>query len=151
VLVFTVTYRQVEGAYAIEKSMILNLYAVVRFCVLLGVSLFTTTLLLASSPNHVNGLSPSSPRPSSSTAVERRTFMNRLPFAIVGVSTAISTATIHPHAKAYERRDVGGPDASPETKAMNLQAYETNNRLERDGVKLEVINEKRFLLYVVLI
>jgi hypothetical protein len=41
-------------------------------------------------------------------------------------------------ANAYERRDVGGESASAETKAMNIQASETNNRLERDGFKLEV-------------
>jgi hypothetical protein len=41
-------------------------------------------------------------------------------------------------AMAYERRDVGGADASAATKAMNDQAYETNNRLERAGLKLEV-------------
>jgi hypothetical protein len=41
-------------------------------------------------------------------------------------------------ANAYENRNVGGDDASPETKAMNRQAYETNNRLERDGFKLDV-------------
>jgi hypothetical protein len=43
-----------------------------------------------------------------------------------------------PPANAYEVRAVGGDDASPETKAMNRQAYETNNRLERDGFKLDV-------------
>lgn len=43
-----------------------------------------------------------------------------------------------PAANAYERRDVGGADASPVTKAMNDQAYETNNRLERAGFKLDV-------------
>ena len=39
---------------------------------------------------------------------------------------------------AYERRDVGDATSSGETKAMNDQAYETNNRLERDGLVLEV-------------
>ena len=39
---------------------------------------------------------------------------------------------------AYERRDVGDETSSGETKAMNDQAYETNNRLERDGLVLEV-------------
>lgn len=42
---------------------------------------------------------------------------------------------------AYERRDVGGDSPSPEMAAMNLQAYQTMNRLERDGVKLEVSNQ----------
>jgi hypothetical protein len=39
---------------------------------------------------------------------------------------------------AYERRDVGDETSSGETKAMNDQAFETNNRLERDGLVLEV-------------
>jgi hypothetical protein len=39
---------------------------------------------------------------------------------------------------AYERRDVGGDAPSSDMAAMNLQAFETMNRLEKDGVKLEV-------------
>jgi hypothetical protein len=45
-------------------------------------------------------------------------------------------------ANAYERRDVGDETSSGETKAMNDQAYETNNRLERDGLVLEVRHDK---------
>ena len=41
-------------------------------------------------------------------------------------------------ANGYERREVGDENASPETKAMNIQAYETNSRLEREGIRLEV-------------
>jgi hypothetical protein len=115
--------------------MILNVHSAVQFCMLVGILFYASTLQF----HYVTGLSASSLRPSSST-VERRTFMSRISFALIGVvtSTAMTTAQIHSVASAYERRDVGGPDASPETKAMNLQAYETNNRLERDGVKLEV-------------
>ena len=36
-----------------------------------------------------------------------------------------------------------GPDRSPETAAMNEQAYETNNRLEREGLKLETQAEQK--------
>jgi hypothetical protein len=43
---------------------------------------------------------------------------------------------------AYERRDVGDETSSAETKAMNDQAYETNNRLERDGFVLEVCQSR---------
>jgi hypothetical protein len=39
---------------------------------------------------------------------------------------------------AYERRDVGGDTPSSDMAAMNRQAFETMNRLEKDGVKLEV-------------
>jgi hypothetical protein len=89
--------------------------------------------------------------PNVSEPTQRRTFLSRqLPAFALGVVSS-SGMLVHHHAPtcrcptcngnvahAYERRDVGGADASPETKAMNLQAFETNNRLERDGLKLEV-------------
>ena len=40
-------------------------------------------------------------------------------------------------ASAYEFVDVGGGEGSAETKAMNIQAYETNNRLEKGGFRLD--------------
>ena len=43
---------------------------------------------------------------------------------------------------AYERRDVGGSDRSPETAAMNEMAYRTNNRLERAGFRLDTAEEQ---------
>lgn len=46
-------------------------------------------------------------------------------------------------AVAYERRDVGGADRSPEQWAFNEAAYQTNNRLERDGLKLETAEEQK--------
>ena len=49
-------------------------------------------------------------------------------------------------AMAYERRDVGGDNRSPEGAAMNDQAYETNNRLEREGFKLDTLEEQKALL-----
>ena len=45
-------------------------------------------------------------------------------------------------ASAYERRDVGGTERSPEQAAYNEQAYETNNRLEKAGLKLETREEQ---------
>jgi hypothetical protein len=45
-------------------------------------------------------------------------------------------------AGAYDRRDVGGTDRSPETAAMNEVAYRTNNRLERAGFALETAAEQ---------
>ena len=45
-------------------------------------------------------------------------------------------------AQAYEVRPVGGDDRSPATAALNLQAIETNNRLEREGVQLETQAEQ---------
>mmetsp|Transcript_3306 Transcript_3306/g.6013 ORF Transcript_3306/g.6013 Transcript_3306/m.6013 type:complete len:167 (-) Transcript_3306:4340-4840(-) len=44
-------------------------------------------------------------------------------------------------AMAYER-DVGGEGRSSESYAMNLQARETNARLERDGFKLDTKEEE---------
>ena len=46
-------------------------------------------------------------------------------------------------ALAYERRDVGDETRSAESAAYNLQAYETNNRLERQGMKLETQAEQK--------
>jgi hypothetical protein len=102
--------------------------------------------------------SPPAQHQPSSACLERRTILSRMPFVLAGMATTVTatnslngidhssichcskcnTVNIGFIANAYERRDVGGADASPETKAMNLQAYETNNRLERDGLKLEV-------------
>ena len=45
-------------------------------------------------------------------------------------------------ANAYERRDVGGNDRSAATAALNEQAYETNNRLEKSGLKMESAEEQ---------
>jgi hypothetical protein len=46
-------------------------------------------------------------------------------------------------AQAYERRDVGGETRSPESAALNDQAYETNNRLEREGLVLETAQQQK--------
>lgn len=47
-------------------------------------------------------------------------------------------------ASAYERRDVGDPKTrSPATAAMNEQAYQTNNRLEASGFKLDTREEEQ--------
>jgi hypothetical protein len=47
-------------------------------------------------------------------------------------------------ATAYERRDVGDPKTrSPSTAAMNEQAYQTNNRLEASGFKLDTREEEQ--------
>jgi hypothetical protein len=48
-----------------------------------------------------------------------------------------------PAAWAYERRDVGDETRSAESAAYNIQAYETNNRLEREGMKLETQAEQK--------
>lgn len=51
-----------------------------------------------------------------------------------------------PPAFAYERREVGGVNRSPETAAMNEQAYQTQNRLERDGFKLDSEEDQKALV-----
>jgi hypothetical protein len=45
-------------------------------------------------------------------------------------------------AVAYERRDVGGADRSPEQWAFNESAFQTNSRLEKDGFKLDTQEEQ---------
>jgi len=45
-------------------------------------------------------------------------------------------------ASAYERRDVGDDGRSAATAAMNTQAFETNNRLEKSGFKLDTREEE---------
>jgi hypothetical protein len=67
-------------------------------------------------------------------------FASSVAAAAVGVATMSSSPT---PAFAYERRDVGGENSSPETAAFNIQAYETNNRLEREGMKLETQAEQQ--------
>jgi hypothetical protein len=46
-----------------------------------------------------------------------------------------------PAAVAYER-DVGGESRSADSAAFNIQARETNARLERDGFKLDTKEEE---------
>jgi hypothetical protein len=69
----------------------------------------------------------------------RRNFLN------CGSATAfvLSTTLVSEKAVAYERRDVGGADSSAMTKAMNEQAYKTNNRLEASGFKLDTREEEQ--------
>jgi hypothetical protein len=63
----------------------------------------------------------------------------RRSFAVAGV------AVFRPeNVKAFERRDVGDPKSrSPATAAMNEQAYQTNNRLEASGFKLDTREEEQ--------
>lgn len=76
----------------------------------------------------------------------RRSFLHYLPASVATVNLLLPALDGCSCPKcfgvraaiAYERRDVGGSSPSPETAAMNIQAFETMNRLERDGVKLEV-------------
>ena len=65
----------------------------------------------------------------------RRAFVRSLP--------AAGALLVAGPSLAYERRDVGGTSRSPEQAAYNEQAFETNNRLEREGVKLETREEQQ--------
>ena len=60
----------------------------------------------------------------------------------LAIVTAAAQAAPFLGASAYERRDVGGSDRSPETAAMNEMAYRTNNRLERAGLRLDTAAEQ---------
>ena len=68
-----------------------------------------------------------------STLSTRRAWL----WTAAGIAVVVAPGTA---VQAYERRDVGGSDASPETKAMNEQAYQTQSRLERAGLRVEVGN-----------
>lgn len=87
-------------------------------------SVFLQTSILVSFVAPASGLS----RPSS-----RRSFLVQLP--VFGLSAQV--------ASAYERRDVGGEGMSPEQRALNEQAFATNNRLEKDGLKMETQAEQK--------
>ena len=63
-----------------------------------------------------------------------------LSFGLALVTAAHVAPSMASH--AYERRDVGGSDRSPETAAMNEMAYRTNNRLERAGFRLDTAAEQ---------
>ena len=63
----------------------------------------------------------------------------RASFVAAGVSFLVPST-----ANSYERRDVGDPKTrSPSTAAMNEQAYQTNNRLEASGFKLDTREEEQ--------
>ena len=59
----------------------------------------------------------------------------------VSCGAAASFGLRPPSANAYER-DVGGKDRSADTAALNLQAKETNARLEKSGFKLDTKEEE---------
>ena len=131
-------------------------------------ALFALLPLLNGDVSTTMALQPSS---SSSSSEPRRSFLAR-GVSITGAAF-LATATadhvagcacgacsssssqhrfFHPQAaNAFERRDVGGTDASPATKAMNEQAYQTQARLERDGVRLEVRTLLSSTILVVLV
>lgn len=69
-------------------------------------------------------------------SVTRRNFINLVPGATIAVWGSES-------AWAYERRDVGDEGRSAITAAMNEQAYQTNNRLEASGFKLDTREEEQ--------
>ena len=62
---------------------------------------------------------------------------------ILTLAAAIDVVGAAAPALAYERRDVGGEGRSAETAAYNIQAMETNARLEREGFKLETQAEQQ--------
>ena len=97
---------------------------------------FLVLLLLASM---AKALTPSE---SPSTASSRRTFVSQ---SAIGVGAFLGGQLSFPlGVKAYERRDVGDPSSrSPETAAMNEQAYQTQNRLEKQGFKLDTAEEQK--------
>lgn len=75
------------------------------------------------------------------TSDSRRDFLRKqagtATVAVFGLLPVVQSAS------AYERRDVGGEDRSAITAAFNEQAYQTNNRLEREGFKLDTREEEQ--------
>lgn len=85
--------------------------------------------------------------PAWSLSLNENAIQSRRTFARNAFTTAATTASLgflgtRP-VMAYERRDVGGEGRSAATAAMNIQAYETQNRLEREGFKLETQAEQQ--------
>jgi hypothetical protein len=87
----------------------------------------------------------------------RRAFLNRVP-CVAAASGAAFFLNLGDHdstcgcpqcqigpqvASAYETKEIGGADRSAATAAMNRQAIETNNRLERSGFKLDTAEEEK--------
>ena len=70
----------------------------------------------------------------------RRVIIATAPFLVATATTTTAAAN------AYERRNVGGEGRSPETAAMNEQAYQTSNRLEQQGFKVESLEEQKATL-----
>ena len=68
---------------------------------------------------------------------DRRAFLQKAAATVAATSGATAPAL------AYERRDVGGEGRSATTAAMNEQAYQTNNRLEKEGFKLDTREEEQ--------
>jgi hypothetical protein len=122
-------------------------------------SLFITAALLLlwsmSSDNErvvvvVQGLAPPLTTTTAATtiAVTRRIAMfggiQLAAAATVAIGVVVAESSfVPPRAVAYERRDVGDETRSAEQAAYNLQAYETNSRLERQGLKLETQAEQK--------
>mmetsp|Transcript_27598 Transcript_27598/g.57756 ORF Transcript_27598/g.57756 Transcript_27598/m.57756 type:complete len:141 (-) Transcript_27598:1009-1431(-) len=77
-----------------------------------------------------------------SPPLNRRAFFGQASLGVAVVTTA-ATATQPQPAQAYPQREVGGEDRSATTAAMNRQAYETNNRLESQGFKLDTPEEEK--------
>ena len=87
------------------------------------------SLILGDTNNNKNGVVSS-----------RRAFGSRLVAFLPVVAIVCTTPDT---ALAYDRRDVGGEGRSAATAAFNIQAYETQNRLEREGFKLETQEEQK--------
>jgi hypothetical protein len=124
--------------------------------------LFLATLLLPLSDDHqvlmVHGLARPTAGAGAATVGAAMVTNRRAALfsAAAGIATAVAVVDqvqqkeslvplrfTPPAALAYERRDVGDETRSAESAAYNIQAYETNNRLERQGMKLETQAEQK--------
>mmetsp|Transcript_62034 Transcript_62034/g.72538 ORF Transcript_62034/g.72538 Transcript_62034/m.72538 type:complete len:168 (+) Transcript_62034:3-506(+) len=74
------------------------------------------------------------------TQTSRRTLLGQQLGILATTATAL--VNIPSPAVAYDNRDVGGDSKSASTAAQNIQAKETNSRLEKSGYKLDTREEE---------
>jgi hypothetical protein len=108
----------------------------ISFSIRIVACLLFTVALLGPHGLQVGALS-TGPQPDS-----RREF---LPHHVAAFAAICGSSSLLPpsSALAYERRDVGDDSRSATTAAFNEQAYQTNNRLEQEGFKLDTREEEQ--------
>ena len=100
-------------------------------------------LFIAVICSNVDSLSSHSQQQQQSSC--RRTFLGKATTVATTVAflPGLQSLILPESASAYERRDVGDDNRSATTAAYNEQAYQTNNRLEKEGFKLDTREEEK--------
>eukprot|EP00527_Entomoneis_sp_CCMP2396_P006732 CAMPEP_0198147142 /NCGR_PEP_ID=MMETSP1443-20131203/33382_1 /TAXON_ID=186043 /ORGANISM="Entomoneis sp., Strain CCMP2396" /LENGTH=149 /DNA_ID=CAMNT_0043811317 /DNA_START=72 /DNA_END=521 /DNA_ORIENTATION=+ len=103
--------------------------------------LFAALLLFQ---EQVAGLAVVRQQQATAQVMDRRALLQKATASLGVFGVAAAAATLSPQpVLAYERRDVGGENPSALTSAMNEQAYQTNNRLEAQGFKLDTPEDEK--------